>query len=151
MDTRPTVGDDIRDASLDLGRSFSNPSGTLWLTPLSRGHDPVHGRQYQDIAVKFRGSGPEALPPTGFVRGPKRITARLPAVFEYQSLTGSLAPGVVRWNLAGEADSQVGEGISKTWLSSGLYSLSAEANGLIGNVFTNRVDIEVFDPLDHMQ
>lgn len=151
LDTRPTVGDDIRDASLDLGRSFSNPSGTLWLTPLSRGHDPVHGRQYQDIAVKFRGSGLEALPPTCSVRGPKRIPARLPAVFEYQSLTGSLAPGVVRWNLAGEADSRVGEGISKTWLSSGLYSLSAEANGLIGNVFTNRVDIEVFDPLDHMQ
>lgn len=151
LDSRPGSAEGFRDAPLDLGRTFADPNGAFWVTPVTTGTDDLNNQKYYDVAIRFKGAQNIPDPPAVQIVAPLKVKARNITPLSFEVDDGSSDPGIVRWIFDDELISRTGETVQKAWLSSGDYSFSAEANGLYGNISTNHFNVEVEDFLDAFQ
>lgn len=147
LDTRPNSNLGIADAALDIGRSFIEPEGEFFITPVARGTEE-DGQPYYDISIQFEAEGEEPTPPTGSVDGPMKVQARSFHPYQFVPDSEDNKPGIVRWIFQDESLSRTGDSIQKSWNKSGNYSFDVESNGLLGNLATNKYDVIVEDFLD---
>lgn len=151
LDTHPDSPAGVGDAPLDFGRTFADPDGQYWITPMAPGTDAESGNSFIDLTVKFQDENQPSDPPVGAVDVPAKIQARKFKTFSFDPAPDSTPAEIVRWVFDDEFSSRTGDAIQKAWLSSGNFSFAAEANGLFGNISTNKFDLIVEDFLDNFQ
>lgn len=151
LDTRPGSIEGFNDAPLDLGRTFSDPDETFWITPVATGTEEISNKKFYDIALRYKRDQELPAPPAVEIIAPQKVKARSTTPLSVEIENSDPDFGVVRWIFDDEITSRTGFDVSKAWLSSGNYTVATEANGLYGNISTNYYNIEVEDFLDAFQ
>lgn len=144
IDTTPGTPDGREDAGVMIGRTYSDTTANLHVTPISSGGSGAN--EWLDVVVNL-GLFPGNRAPDVAVNGPATVAARTPATF---TVTGSDPDGdalAYSWNLGEGSLPTNAPSVTRAWTAGGNYSVNVLVSDMKGLVSTQTLAVTVTDPL----
>ncbi len=153
LDTTPltsgTSASGKADAALDIGRTYSDPTAGIHITPVGRGGSGSN--QYLDVSINLGTFTSVPAPTLSSISGGTLLeTARTASTFTATPANVSGDTLAYFWD-AGDGTLTGGTGasaatFSHAWTTGGSYSLSVTVSNMKGSTFSQTKQIRVYDP-----
>lgn len=146
LDTTPSTSGDKSDAPVVLGRTYSDSSAQVHITPIAKGGSGTEA--YLDVVINSGTFPGNAAPTSSAITGPDVIAAR--TVHSYSvSASDPNEDALSYWWRSG--DGMVTEdaaSIMRSWTVGGSYTLDCTVSDRKGGTVTVSKNITVTDPVD---
>jgi hypothetical protein len=146
LDNTPGTPDGMKDASLDIGRTYADDAANIFLTPLGTGG--AGADRYLDVRVNlgpFPGNHAPAATP---ITGPATVPARTSAAFSFSATDADADTLAYWWDTQNGVPNDSSVMLNSAWPVGGTYTLTAVASDMKGGQSTVTKSIIVTDPLE---
>ena len=147
VDTTPgSMGsDDERDGPISLGRTYSDTTADVHITPVAIGG--ASPDEWIDVTVNI-GPFPGNAAPTVSISGPTSVNAREPYSYTATASDPNGDTLAYDWDF-GDADvSDNASSVSKTWAVGGSYTVTVTVSDMKGLTASDTITVTVTDPLE---
>lgn len=148
LDTTPGSAEERRDSAIPLGKTYSDFSSNIHITPLAVGG--TFENRHLDINVQL-GPFPENLPPSGSLTVPPTATARTPVALTINASDPNSDPLAYSWDFGDSSPSTNLSTTTHNWLTGGSRTVTAVVSDMKGGTATLTSNLSVTDPLDTWQ
>ncbi|HVJ46341.1 MAG TPA: PKD domain-containing protein [Luteolibacter sp.] len=145
LDTIPSTSGDVSDAGLTLGRTYSDTTTGVHVTPLSRGGSVPD--EYIDVRVNIGSFSGNGSPSASAISGASTVAARTASVFSVSATDPNSDTLAYAWNTADGAFRDSANSISKAWTIGGTYPVACTVSDMKGGTVTVNKTVTVTDPL----
>jgi PKD repeat protein len=145
IDTTPGSTNGKNDAPITLGRTYSDPSSDVHITPITVGGSTP--TEYIDVVINF-GPFPENTAPSGSIYGPNTTDARELVLFS-ANVTDSDADALAfAWDMGDGTIQDNSPSITHSWNSGGTYQVNLTVSDMKGGSVSLSKSVTVSDPLN---
>lgn len=146
LDTTPATSGNKTDAGVPVGRTYSDTTANVHITPLATGGSGSDA--YLDVQVNVGAFAGNHAPTSGAMSGPTSLAVRTSATF---SVSGSDTDGDTLsyyWNTADGVVRANTNSLSLNWTVGGTYNVSVTVSDMKGGSTTVSKTVTVTDPID---
>jgi hypothetical protein len=144
IDTTPGTADGKNDAAVALGRTFSDTTADVHVTPLAIGGTGAD--QWLDVNVQV-GPFPGNAAPTATLTGGGSATARTDVAFSAAAADGNGDPLAYHWDFGDGTTSANASAVNHRWLVGGSYTVTLTVSDMKGGTVVKTQAVTVSDPL----
>ena len=144
LDTTPTSSSDRDDAAIAIGRTYSDTTAGVHITPTANGGSGAN--VWLDVNVQL-GTFPGNQTPTASIGGPTTANARDSVNFTATAADGNGDPLAYSWDFGDGAVSTNTNSVSHSWTIGGTYNISLTVTDMKGGTVTANKSVTVADPL----
>lgn len=146
LDTTPVSSSDRDDAAISMGRTYSDTTAGVHITPTAKGGSGAEA--WLDVNVQF-GSFPGNVAPTASIGGPTTANARNTVTFTATAADGNGDTLAYSWDFGDSAVSTNTPSVSHSWAIGGTYNISLTVTDMKGGTVTANKSVTVSDPLSN--
>ncbi|MCW1923752.1 PKD domain-containing protein [Luteolibacter arcticus] len=144
LDTTPGTPDGKNDAAVGLGRTFSDTTANVHVTPLAIGG--AGADQWLDVNVQI-GPFPGNTPPTATLTGSGSVEARSDVTFSATASDGNGDTLAYHWDFGDGSASTNTSAVNHRWLVGGSYTVTLTVSDMKGGTVVKTQAVTVSDPL----
>ena len=145
IDTTPGSPEGKFDSSITIGRTYSDETAGVHLTPVATGGSGPDS--WIDVNIQL-GDFPANRPPTGSLVGPPAAEARTPVSFSAGATDPDGDPLAYAWDFGDGAIAGNVSSVSHSWTVGGSYDVTCTITDMKGGIATFNRTVTVADPLD---
>lgn len=146
VDTVPATSGDKTDAPIELGRTYSDTTANIHITPTASGG--TGDNSYIDVRINLGAFAGNGAPTSGAISGPATLVARTEATFTVSASDPNSDPLAYSWTAGDGAVSPSAASITRSWTVGGSYTLNCTISDMKGGTVTVSKSITVTDPID---
>lgn len=144
IDTTPRSTNGKNDAPITLGRTYSDSTSDVHITPIAvGGSTPI---EYIDIVINF-GPFPENTAPSGSIYGPNTTDARQLVLFSARVTDSNGDTLAFAWDMGDGSIKESSPSITHSWNSGGSYQVKLTVSDMKGGSVSLSKSVTVSDPL----
>lgn len=146
LDTTPATSGDKTDAGIPVGRTFSDTTANVHVTPLATGGSGSDA--YLDVLVNVGAFPGNAAPTSGTMSGPASLAVRTAATFSVAASDTNGDTLAYSWDTADGVVRANTNSLSLSWTVGGTYNISVTVSDMKGGTVTVNKTVTVTDPID---
>lgn len=146
LDTTPVSSSDRDDAAISMGRTYSDTTAGVHITPTAKGGSGAEA--WLDVNVQL-GTFPGNVAPTASIGGPATANARNTTTFTATAADGNGDTLAYSWDFGDGAVSTNSPSVSHSWAIGGTYNISLTVTDMKGGTVTANKSVTVSDPLSN--
>lgn len=144
LDTTPTSSADRDDATIAIGRTYSDTTTGVHITPTAKGGSGASA--WLDVNVQL-GTFPGNVAPTASIGGPTTANSRNTTTFTATAADGNGDTLAYSWDFGDGTVSTNTSSVSHSWMTGGTYNISLTVTDMKGGTVTANKSVTVSDPL----
>lgn len=144
LDTTPVSSSDRDDAAISMGRTYSDTTAGVHITPTAKGGSGAEA--WLDVNIQL-GNFPGNVAPTASIGGPTTANARSSVTFTATAADGNGDTLAYSWDFGDGAVSTNTNSVNHSWMIGGTYNISLTVTDMKGGTITANKSVTVTDPL----
>jgi len=144
IDTTPGSTNGKNDAPITLGRTYSDSSSDVHITPIAVGGSTP--TEYIDVVINF-GPFPGNSAPSGSIYGPSTTDARQLVLFSARVTDSDADAMAFAWDMGDGTIKDSSPSITHSWNSGGTYQVNLTVSDMKGGSVSLSKSVTVSDPL----
>lgn len=146
LDTTPNSSDGKNDAPIVLGKTYSDTTAGIHITPVAKGGTTPN--EYMDVQVNLGAFSNNTPPVLSGINGTTNVKARTATNFSAQVSDADNDTLAYHWDFGDGVVNVNAAAISHQWAVGGTYTVKLTVSDMKGGVATTQATVNVEDPLN---